>query len=165
MTIENILGNPNKTVRTAEGRLDMWVCNPLIVTRVKGHACEVLAREVDACYRRHYDDFPCIVTFHDWSKVEDFDVACRGIMSDLTKSMRAKQQEIIIHLGEPDSINKKILLVAASAIGQFTRLPIDMLSTSEQFLRRLSELKALHAAHGNDTSKWAVPLELMKVRA
>lgn len=135
------LGEPTKRVKMPEGMLEMWAQLPFIYSRIEGYAAKAMGEELDIFYRSRYPEMVEVVTIHDWSHLTDYDTECRKILQQLTQFMRAKQNEIVIHLGPADTLVQKVIRTTAETIQRFKRMPIEMHRDDDSFQKRVRELQ------------------------
>ncbi len=144
-------GEPLRRGEFASGTLTIWFKNPITLTRVEGHADRFLASAMDEHYKEIYPHVSYVVTFHDWSRLTDYDAECRKIVQRITHYVHPKRRELLIHLGPATGLSNIAVRVAAETISKLKRTPIEIFSSDDTFASRAEEilLKYSEASRAN----------------
>ena len=134
------LGPPAVSREEPNGTLHIWSRPPIVLTRIRGHGTKAIAEQLVRHYRAHYEQYEAVVTINEWSSVSDYDPESRKILQQLTREMRGKQKEIIIHLGKAHSLIQGVVRTTVKALTLFHPMNIEIYDDTAEFETRVSEI-------------------------
>ena len=134
------LGPPTVTCEEPNGTLQIWSLPPIVITRIQGHGSKVMADELVRHYHGHFEQYNDVITINEWSCMTDYDSESRKIMQQLTREMRSKQKELLIHLGKTDTLIQGVVRTTVKTLMLFHALNIEIYDDNAQFETRATEV-------------------------